>query len=124
MLLAFRSFGGGIAASGTGIRRRPEIHRPDAKAPRPAPAGSAPRRPRRRTAAGPPPPARRRHGQSRRTAGRAGLELVAQTQRGLRPLLPRIGLRAVFVVQPPPPVRRGLRIALGRVSHSSWRPKR
>src|SRR5918995_779848 len=115
MLLAFRSLGGGLAASGIGIRPRPEIHRSGTQAPRRAPAGSARRRPRRRTAAGPPPPARRRGGRSRCTAGRAGLELVAQTQRGLGPLLPRAGLRAEFVVQPPPPIRRGLRIALGRV---------
>src|SRR5919198_5203266 len=113
MLLAF--FGRRIAASGIGIRPGREIHRSGAKASRPAPAGSARRRPRRRTAAGPPPPARRRRGRSRRTAGRAGLELVAQAQRGLGPLLPRARLRAVFVVQPPPPIRRRLRIALGRV---------
>src|SRR5918994_577529 len=114
MLLAFRSLGGGIAASGTGIRPGREIHRSGAKASRPAPAGSARRRPRQRTAAGPPPPARRRRGRSRRTAGRAGLELVAQTQRGLGPLLPRPRLRAVFVVQPPPPIRWGLPITPGR----------
>src|SRR5919109_3677178 len=115
MFLAFRSLGGGIAASGIGIRPGPEIHRSGAKAPRPARAASARRRRRRRTAAGPPRPARCRRGQSRRTAGRAGLELVAQTQRGLGPLLPRARLRAVFVVQPPPPIRRGPRVALGRV---------
>src|SRR5919108_1445814 len=115
MLLAFRSLGGGIAASGIGIRPGREIHRSGAQASRLATAGSARRRPRRRTAAEPPPPARRRRGRSRRTAGRAGLEFVAQTQRGFGPLLPRAGLRAVFVVQPPPPIRRGLRKALGRV---------
>src|ERR687898_436150 len=115
MLLAFRSLGGGIAASGIGICPGPEIHRSGAKASRRAPARSARRRPRRQTAAGPPPPARRRHGRSRRTAGGAGLELVAQTQRGLKPPSPRVALGAVFVVQPPPAIRRGLRIALGRV---------
>src|SRR5919198_6244303 len=115
MLLAFWSLGGGIAASGIGIRPGREIHRSGAQASRPAPAGSARRRPRRRTAAGPPPPARRRRGRSRRTAGRAGLELVAQARRGWAPPPPRARLRAVFVVQPPPPIRRGLRIALGRV---------
>src|SRR5918911_495846 len=114
MLLAFRSLGGGLPLQEIGIRAGPEIQRSGRKAPRPAPAGSARRRPRRRTAAGPPPPARRRRGRSRRTAGRAGLELVAQTQRGLGPLLPRARLRAVFVVQPPPPIRRGVWVTLWR----------